>query len=33
MVKDERTSAIVVTFHPHTEHLENLAKVRGLRTE
>lgn len=29
MVKDERTSAIVVTFHPHTEYLENLAKVRA----
>ena len=29
MVKDERTSAIVVTFHPHTEHLENLAKIRA----
>jgi len=31
MVKDERTSAIVVTFHPHTEYLENLAKIRALR--
>jgi rhamnosyltransferase len=29
MVKDERTSAIVVTFHPHPEYLENLAKIKA----
>jgi rhamnosyltransferase len=29
MVKDERTSAIVVTFHPHVKYLENLAKIRA----
>jgi rhamnosyltransferase len=29
MVKDERTSAIVVTFHPHSEYLANLAKIRA----
>jgi rhamnosyltransferase len=29
MIKDERTSAIVVTFHPHPEYLENLAKIRA----
>jgi rhamnosyltransferase len=29
MVKDERTSAIVVTFHPQSEYLENLAKIRA----
>jgi rhamnosyltransferase len=28
MAKNERTSAIVVTFHPRTEYLENLAKIR-----
>jgi rhamnosyltransferase len=29
MVKDERTSAIVVTFHPRSEYLKNLAKIRA----
>jgi rhamnosyltransferase len=29
MIKDKRVSAIVVTFHPRPEYLENLAKVRA----
>jgi rhamnosyltransferase len=29
MIKDQRVSAIVVTFHPRPEYLENLAKVRA----
>jgi rhamnosyltransferase len=29
MVKHERVSAIVVTFHPRPEHLINLAKIRA----
>jgi rhamnosyltransferase len=29
MSRDERVSAIVVTFHPSTEHLHNLAQVRA----
>jgi len=29
MIKDESISAIVVTFHPTTEHLQNLAKIRA----
>ena len=28
MGKDERSSAIVVTFHPRPEYLQNLAKIR-----
>src|SRR5271168_1767581 len=29
MSRDERVSAIVVTFHPGTEHLQNLAQIRA----
>jgi rhamnosyltransferase len=29
MIRDESVSAIVVTFHPTTEHLRNLAKIRA----
>lgn len=29
MSRDERVSAIVVTFHPSTEHLQNLALIRA----
>jgi rhamnosyltransferase len=29
MFKDESVSAIVVTFHPTTEHLQNLARIRA----